>query len=249
MTKIILILLVLIFLFSVCATQKVSQEPPAIAQQKDFNYYLKQGLFLLNKKVYNVAILQFREATYLKPDSERAFNLLGMAHLMKKNYTQAEEHLRMAISLNNTFSEAYCNIGTVYWKKGELNRAEKMYKKGIELSSNATSAYFNLGNLLISKGKIEEGFAYISKGIKLDPEFLENQKFFSANIFGDSMSNPEVFFLYAKLYASLDNLEKTVEYLEKAKKAGFSKWERIEKEDEFNDLRNHPQLKKYTTNK
>jgi tetratricopeptide (TPR) repeat protein len=124
-----------------------------------------------------------------------------------------------------------------------------MYKKGIELSSSATSAYFNLGNLLISKGKIEEGFAYISKGVKLDPEFLDKQKLFSANIFGDSLNNPEVFFLYAKLYASLGNLEKTVEYLEKAKKAGFFKWERIEKEDAFKEFWDHPQLKIFVAKK
>jgi len=249
MKKIILILLGFIFLFSACSSHKVSQEPTVIEQHKDFNYFIKQGVLFLNKKDYSTAILQFREAINLKPDSERAFNLLGMAYLMKKSYRQAEDHFKKAINLNNTFSEAYCNIGTVYWKKGELNKAEEMYKKGIELSPNETSAYLNLGNLLMSKGKIEGGFAYIAKGVKLDPEFLEKQQSFTMNISAADISNPEVFFLYAKLYASLGDLEKTVEYLEKAKSVGFLNWDRIEKEEEFKDFRDHPQLKKFIKSK
>ncbi len=59
----------------------------------------------------------------------------------------------------------------------------------------------------------------------------------------------ETFFVYAKFYVSMGNIEKTLEYLEKAKEAGFDDWQRIEEENEFETVRKDPRIREFLIRK
>jgi hypothetical protein len=55
----------------------------------------------------------------------------------------------------------------------------------------------------------------------------------------------ESYFADARAYASAGNIEKTVDYPEKAAKAGFAEWQRLLREKEFGRVRDDPRIRNF----
>ncbi len=239
--SVILVLIPLLLAFSCCALRK---EPAAVSPSgKGFDYYLSQGGLSLTEGNPDKAIIQLKEAVSLNPDSPKAHNLLGIAYFQKKNYASAKKEYEKALELSPSYAQAYSNLGSACFMLQELARAEEMFKKAISLSPNLVSAHYSLGTLFATLGKVEESSLYFAKGIELDPEFLEKNPAFIATFTSDIFRNPEILFIYAKVYASAGNIEKTVLYLKRAEQAGFKDWFRIEKEKEFEKVREDERIR------
>jgi len=247
--EIISIAAILIIIISACTTSKAPPSPEIMPEERDFNFYLRQGALCLDNSDYEMAVEQFNKAIALRPDSSKTYNLLGIAYFNKKNYKLAKKQFERAVALNSSLAEAYNNLGSVYFMTGQLKEAEKMLTKALSISSNLVSANYNLGALLLAQGKVEDGTPYLSKGIALDPDYLEKHEAIAANISSPFFNTSEMFFIYAKLYASIGNIEKTVEYLKKAERAGFSAWHRIMKEKDFEKVREDPRIKDFLKRK
>lgn len=224
-----------------CARQGKPNTETAAA----FNAHLRQGAEYLSQSAYAKALEEFGKALALNPSSARAHNLTGLAYLWQKDYQLAEDHFLKAIALNPSFASAYNNLGGVYAMKNQWDSAEKMLEKAISLSPDMVSAYFSLGAVLFNLGEEEEGTACFAKGIALDPDYLEKR---STSVVGLSMSGAslsEMCFAFAKLFASYGNTERTVEFLTKAKQAGFHDWQRIVQEREFEKIRDDPKVRQF----
>jgi len=244
-TGILLLIIALFLNFSGCATHKESVTSPPESLEKDYNFYLNQGNLLIRKADYAKAIDQFNKAIALKPDASQAYNLLGIAYFFERKYNLAMEKFEKALDLDSSYAQAYSNLGNVYLMRQQFEEAKKMFNKALSISPNLVSANYSLGALLLNQGKIEEGTRYISKGIELDPNFLERHKALVAEFSSPEFNSPEAYFVFAKGYAAISDIEKTVEYLEKAKKAGFKDWYRIEEEKEFEKIRQDQRIKRY----
>ncbi len=240
MKRNLIILGTLIILLS-CGRVKVSKEEIV----RNFDAFMSKGIQSLSKKDYDEAIKYFQKAVSLKPESERAHNFLGLVHFMKKNYKIAEAEFSKSIFLNSKYSPAYSNLGNVYLKFNNLSKAEEYYKKAIELEPERPSPYYSLGNLLLSLGRMDEGMTYLLRGFQIDPEFMERETTLKTELTELSPKRGEIYFSYAKLFASAGDIEKTVEYLERAKRAGFNDWSRILKEKEFEKVRDNQEIKKF----
>lgn len=241
MKKYFIAFLFLPFLAISCAKVKVSEEEIT----RNFNACISSGYRHLSERDYDSAIKDFKNAISLKPDSDRAHNFLGIAYFMKKSFKLAEDEFKKAISLNSSYSPAYSNLGNVYLKLNQWEKAEDSYKKAMELSPDSPSPYYSLGNMLLSLGRLEEGMAYLIKGFQIDPNFMEKETILKTELTELSPKAGELYFAYAKLFASAGDLEKTVEYLERAKKSGFNDWFRILKEKEFEKVRDNPEIRKF----
>ena len=123
-----------------------------------------------------------------------------------------------------------------------------MLKKAISISPQLISPYYTLGTLLLYQNRFEEGYFYLSKGISLDPNYLDKHKSFVTNFSSPAFGSAEIYFSFAKLYASIGNIEKTLEYLKKAKKAGFRNWHRIKEDKDFEKIINNPKIKAFIQN-
>lgn len=236
---------IFLIIISACTTSKAPPSPEIVPAEKDFNFYLGQGALSLNTGDYKKAVEQFSQAIALRPDVPKTYNLLGIAYFYQKNYKLAKKELERAVAIDSSFAEAYNNLGSVYFMTGQFEEAEKMLRKALSISTNLVSANYNLGALLLAQSKVEEGTLYLSKGIELDPDYLETHKTFATNISSPLFNTSEVFFIYAKLFASIGNIEKTVEYLKKAEEAGFSGWQRIMEEKDFEKVREDPRIRDF----
>lgn len=244
-TRILLLTIALFLNFSGCATHKESVTSSPESLEKEYNFYLSQGNLLIKKNDYAKAVDQINKAIALKPDASQAYNLLGVAYFFEKKYELAREKFEKAVDLDSSYAQAYSNLGNVYFMRQKFEEAKEMFKKALSISSNLVSANFSLGTLLLNQGKIEEGTRYISKGVELDPHFLERHNALVVEFSSAEYSFSETYFAFAKAYATLSDIEKTAEYLEKAKRVGFKDWHRIEEEKEFEKIRQDQRIKRY----
>jgi tetratricopeptide (TPR) repeat protein len=192
---------------------------------------------------YGRAATEFRAAVEVEPDSAKAHNYLGLCYFHQKEYEPAREQFEKATAADASFATAYNNLAGVYSIKAKFARAEDLYKKALALSPDMISANYSLGILLSSLGRIEEGTRYLSRGIVLDPDYLEKHKELVMTSSSTSFDMKETYFAYAKAYAAAGNIERTVDYLVRAREAGFSDWPRILRDVEFEKIRDDPRIK------
>lgn len=221
-----------------------SKKPTAEATAS-FNAHLRKGSDCLRQGSYQEAQREFEAAVALNPSSDKAHNFCGLALFWQKDYPAAESRFLKAVALNPSYAAAYNNLGGVYAMRRQWSSAKEMLKKAISLSPDMASAYFSLGTVHFNLGETEEGTACLAKGIALDPDYLTKN---SPAVMGLSVSDAslaELSFTYAKLFASLGNVERTVEFLNKAKQAGFKDWQRIAQEKEFEKVRQAPEIREF----
>jgi len=242
-TALTLCLGICLVLFS-CALKKSPPPEPGLAG-KDFNFYLRQGILSLNRSDYENALEQLSQAIALNPNSARAHNLRGVAFFQLKNLRNAEEEFRSAMALDASYAEAYNNLGGIFFARQQFDRAIEMFRKTLSLSPESVSALYSLGTLLLFQGKETEGMSYLSRGIERDPEFLEKHRALVVDLPTSETDMSEINFTFAEVYAERGNVEKTVEYLEKARKAGFRDWKRILEEKQFETVREDPKIKEF----
>ncbi len=245
MKKTILLVFIIAFVLTFCAPRKVTVSTAKPGNEESYLKYMARGASLLEQKKFDEAIGELRQASTLKPDSDKVHNYLGIAYFMKKNLSEAQKCFQKALEINPASAAAYCNLGSLQFKEGKVDLALETLRQAIATLGDHAALHFNLGTILLHKGEIDQGFAHLQKVMELDPGYLDQKRSFSLEAVESSPSQPEIFFRYARLYAAAGNLEKTLQYLDKAKTAGFKEWKRIRQDNAFIPLRDDPQVKKY----
>ncbi|OGD12528.1 MAG: hypothetical protein A2Y86_04620, partial [Candidatus Aminicenantes bacterium RBG_13_62_12] len=171
-----------------------------------------------------------------------AYNLLGISYFLQENLRRAEEYFLRAVSLRKDYSAAYNNLGNVHFVQGNLDAAREDFRNALHISPDSAAANYSLAMLLFSQGKHEEGMTYLSRGIALEPNFLEQDRKFTAGIAQAGLTSTETYYSWAKVYALQDNPAKAVEFLQKAKEAGFRNRKRLEEDKDFDKIRSNPEF-------
>ena len=245
MKKKVSVVFVVAFIFFRCAPSRVPVSAARPGSGESYFGYLARGMSLLEQKKYDEGISELRQASILKPDSDKVYNYLGIGYFMKKNFEEARKCFQKALAINPAYAAAYCNLGNLQFTEGKVDLAVETLSQAITAFNDNAALHFSLGTILLRKGEIDQGFAHLEKVMALDPGYLDREKSFSFAASESGLPRPEIFFRYACLYAASGNLEKTLQYLDKAKKAGFGEWQRIRHDDAFAQLRDDPQVKKY----
>lgn len=245
MRKKIALCLCLGLIFCSCAVFKKPEPVGSLLEGKDYDFYFNQGASFLSDGDYNKAIENFSKALSLNPKSARALNLRGIAYFHQKNYRTAEEQFRQALALDASYAEASNNLGSTYFASRQLEKARDMFEKTLTLSPDSVSAHYSLGTLLLLLGEAEEGTRHLARGVELDPTFLDAHRTLIVDVPSPEADMGEIYFTYAKIYAQKGNVEKTIEYLTKAKQAGFRDWQRIKTEKQFEAVREDPRIQEF----
>jgi len=238
-------LAVVVFLFSAGAACVPGPEQAPGGAARSLEARMQRGRDLMARKDYGRAAVEFQAAVALKPDSAPAYDQLGLCYFHEQEYDPAAEAFEKAIGLDPTNATAFNNLAGAYSMRLQFLAAEGAYKKALALSPDMISANYSLGILLTNLGKSQEGAAYLAHGIALDPNFLETHQEVIASYTSLAFDMKEAYFAYATAYASAGNVEKTVAYLNRAKEAGFSDWQRIGRAKEFEKVRDDPKIKKF----
>jgi tetratricopeptide (TPR) repeat protein len=102
-------------------------------QEKDADYYLKEGLANDKSKNYTIAIENYNKAIELNPKFTLAYYNRGMAKAFLQNYTDALSDYNKAIELNPKYPVAFYNRGIAKYYLGNSEGACNDWRRASEL--------------------------------------------------------------------------------------------------------------------
>ncbi|MBI1745509.1 MAG: tetratricopeptide repeat protein [Acidobacteria bacterium] len=198
---------------------------------------LGEGDIFMARKEHYPALIKYLEAGRLNPNSEVVFNKIGIAYSQLQLNKEAIHALNRALKLNKRYAYAYNNLGSVYFAIREIGRAEKNFKKAIRLHPDVASFHFNLGAVYFEKKKFKQGETEFQRALALDRGILNGENVINLKAPAETLRNPERHYHLARVFASVKNVDKTIEYLQTASDLGFKVVETVDKEPIFDAVR------------
>jgi tetratricopeptide (TPR) repeat protein len=104
----------------------------------------------------------------------------------------------------------------------------------------------NLGSLYFEKKKYDKAMAEWHRGLALDPDILSKNS--SISLIGGSTPSKERSYFIARLHASSGNVPRAIESLEQAFMDGFTDIAAIQKEPDFDPIRNDERFIEFMKN-
>jgi len=179
---------------------------------------------------YERQVQFYQQKLQQNPGDATAHNMLGMAYQGLQRFEDAIKAYKQATKLNPRYAEAWNNLGSVYHVKKNLKQAVKHYRKAVELKPDLASSHRNLGTALLAMGKINAGLEAYRRAYELNP-----------TIFSETASSSTVkeldsgmqYFCFAKISAASGRTDAALDFLEKARNAGFRDFKKVEKDSDF----------------
>ena len=119
------------------------------------------------------AVLGYRRAIELEPDSFRAYNNLGTLFASLKDGDTALTFLHAALALNPGVAEIHNNVGNVHLARSDLPAAIASYRAAIRLEPNKAVYHNHLGNALRLAGDFPGAERAFEKALFCDPSYAE----------------------------------------------------------------------------
>ncbi len=232
-------------LLAACAGHKVVRVTVTEQDVLRANEASQEGDVAFGRKDYYAALIKYLEAVRLNPNNDNMYNRLGIMYSQLKLYEDARQAFEHAIALKPKFAYAVNNLGSVYFAQGNFKKAEKFFKKAIRLKGNEASFHMNLGSIYLERQKIDDAMVEFRKSLALDPDILSKSSAVILTGGGSSDSPMKKYYFMARLYASAGNVEPAIENLKQAISNGFSDVEAIEKQQDFDLIRQDERFVKF----
>ncbi len=229
-----------------------------------WNVYSKFGTFYFNRGRYVEATGMFQEAIKRAPLNFRDYSNLGATYLYLGQYQAGVENLKQSISLRPAF-EAYGNLGACYFYMRRYLESADSLQEALKIDPKDWLNWGNLGDTLIQiPSRRPEAISAYRKAIDLAHARLEvNPKDSSALAFtadyyamlnderqarellGRALeiapADPEVLFRAAIVNNHFGDKAKTLDFLNKAVAAGYSRTV-IRDTPDFDSLKDDPRF-------
>ena len=190
-----------------------------------------RGYVLSLGKRYEEAEREFNEATRLNPNAFDAYYLYGRACFARGHMEKSAQMFRKASEVRREDSQSVLLLSQSL-RVMEKEEAETVIREGIrrarkqlELNPEDGRVLSLASSSLFEIGEREEAFQWINKALKLYPE------------------NAGVLINATCLYAKDNNKEEALNLLELAVGKGFGKKDWIERDPDYDSLRNEPRFK------
>jgi eukaryotic-like serine/threonine-protein kinase len=181
----------------------------------------------------------------LAPDSFRGYSNLGATYIRLGRYPEAIKSLQNSIRIRPT-EEAFSNLGTAFYALRQFDNAANNYSEATKFNDQAYVVWGNLGDSYYYSGKRVNANAAYQRAVLLAKERLEvNPR--DASVLSDisgyyamlgrrqealsclekalqlsEKKDPDVLFEAAMVHNQFGETSKALEWLDKARKAGFS---------------------------
>jgi tetratricopeptide (TPR) repeat protein len=198
---------------------------------------------LRSDKLFLDALDYYRAALNKKGGEARLLNKIGITELMMQRYKEARRSFERAIRFDRQYADAYNNLGVIYYESKKYGAAVKQYEKAIQVDNTSASFFNNLGAAYFSKRAFDAAVAAYEHALELDPDVFNRS---SRGGVQAQLPSPEDRARYdytvAKLFAKMGLSDQSLEYLRKAREAGYKDLKDVYKDEEFSQLRKNPRF-------
>jgi len=156
-----------IFLFS-CVPGSTTMSLPGHHEN-----VLKQSRDFIRKQKYSEAAELLQNLLAADPNSEDAWELLGMARFFAKQLEPARVAFEQLTKLNSGHALGWVNLGAVLNRMGDYKKAIESLRRAIQKNRKCAEAYYNMG---IAQRGLQLNTMAISaykEAIKLKPDLIE----------------------------------------------------------------------------
>jgi tetratricopeptide (TPR) repeat protein len=179
---------------------------------------------------YAAAAEEYRKALAVQPYDPTVHNKLGICYQQLGKDDMARREYERALALDPGYAEVWNNIGTLEQARKRYKLAVRAYKKAIEAKRGHATFWKNLGNAYLSLNQDQEAFEAYQEAFRLDPTILESQ---GPGIPAAGVDPATQSFYLAKLLAANDQTDSSLEFLRRAKEAGFRDCDRVRSDPAF----------------
>jgi Flp pilus assembly protein TadD len=179
---------------------------------------------------YAAAAEEYRLALEVQPFDATVHNKLGICYQQLRNDAMARREYDRALELDPRYAEVWNNIGTLEQARKRFKAAVRAYKKAIETKPGLATPWKNLGNAYLALGQAEKAFEAYQEAFRLDPTILESQ---GPGIPAAGIDPATQSFYLAKLLATNGQTDAAIEFLRRAKEAGFRDFDRVRSDPAF----------------
>ena len=179
---------------------------------------------------YALAAEEYRRALEVQPADASVHNQLGICYQRLSNETMARREYERALELRPAYAAVWNNVGTLEQSRKRFKAAVRAYKKAIEIKPSLATPWKNLGNAYLSLGRLQEAFEAYQEAFRLDPTILEDQ---TTAIPAAGVDAAAQYLLIAKLLAGKGQTDAALDFLARAKAAGFRDYRRVEEDADF----------------
>lgn len=189
---------------------------------------------------FTAAAEEYRKALAELPNDARVHNLLGVCYQRLQNDAMARREYDRALELNPAYAEGWNNIGTLEQSHRRFKQAVRAYRKAVEIKPAFPTGWKNLGSAHLAQGQIQEAFAAYQEAFRLDPTILESQ---TPGVPSAGIDAATQNYYLAKMLATNGRKDAAIEFLRRAKEAGFRDFGRVESDPAFRAVVQDPRYK------
>ena len=181
--------------------------------------YFMRGVAYGDLGDHQKEIIDYSKAIQLKPDDAAAYFNRGVTYGDLGDHQKAIIDYSRAIELKPDDAVPYRARGAAYYKLGDYKLAIKDLNKVIELKPDDAGAYVNRGLAYNNLGDYKLAIKDLDKAIELKPDFAG------------------AYYNKACLYSIMDDASKACSLLKTAIEKGYSNWNHIKTESDFDNIR------------
>jgi len=177
---------------------------------------------------------EYRAAVKANPKDFVAHIKLGNWYMQAGNTDAAISEFKKATKLNATYATAWNNLGSAYHAAKRYKDAVKCYRTATRLQPDMAIAYRNLGAGLLAMSRLEQAIGAFRRALELNPGVLDVTP--SIAVSSPGVNALTQFYYFAKLCAEFGRIDSAIEFLEKARAAGFADFEKIREDPSFKSV-------------
>jgi tetratricopeptide (TPR) repeat protein len=212
----------------------------ALARTLEGQQAVRRAAALVARGQYPAAAEQYRLALEVQPNDATVHNKLGICYQQLKNDTMARREYERALELNPAYAEVWNNLGTLEQSKERFKQAVRAYKKAIEMKPALATPWKNLGNAYLALENVTEAFDAYQEAFRLDPTVLQSE---GGGVRAAGIDAATQAYYIAKVLAQKGQKDAALEFLKRAKEAGFRDFARVSADPDFRSVREDPRYK------
>lgn len=160
------------------------------------DFYLARGNLYLEKKIFDLAVLNFEKVVLLVPNSIEALSKLGATHFLRQDWSAALHSYRCVLEIDVKNVAALINLGKIFFQQKKYDEAIMNFNDVIHLMPSCVDGWRNKAITLREKNLLDQALVSFDRALEFAVESADlwsdkSALLLSMKRFGEALSSAE----------------------------------------------------------